>query len=152
MWAKCGFQPQVKSAPTQEKVAFSGFVNPMTGELIINECDKFNYKTIMESVEFFLKNIRKVKKKKVLIVLDNASWHKKAVRLIRDDSSFSDIEFLFLPPYSPELNPIERVWRITRRERTHNYFFEKIDVLRTTLTMYFKEFIKPNEKIKTLCS
>jgi PleD family two-component response regulator len=92
MWAKCGFQPQVKSAPTQEKVAFSGFVNPMTGELIINECDKFNYKTIMESVEFFLKNIRKVKKKKVLIVLDNASWHKKAVRLIRDDSSFSDIE------------------------------------------------------------
>jgi hypothetical protein len=35
MWAKCGCQPQVKSAPTQEKVAFSGFINPLTGELMI---------------------------------------------------------------------------------------------------------------------
>lgn len=147
MWAKCGSQPQIKSAPTQEKAAFSGFINPATGQLIINECEKFNYGTIMESVKMF----RAVQpSKKILIIMDNASWHKKAVRLLQEEGS--DIEFLFLPPYSPELNPIERVWRITRRERTHNRFFEKLSILKSTLLTYFEQFNIPNEKLHTLCS
>ena len=37
--------------------------------------------------------------------------------------------FLCLPPYSPDLNPIEQVWRITRRERTHNRFFRALSEL-----------------------
>ena len=150
MWAKCGCQPQVKSAPTQEKVAFSGFINPLTGELIINECDKFNYEVIMESVSTFTEKLPE--DRKILIILDNAPWHKKAVRLMREDNKFTAVEFLFLPPYSPELNPIERVWRITRRERTHNRFFEKLQILKTILTQYFERFKVPNEKLITLCS
>lgn len=150
MWAKRGCQPQVKSAPTQEKVAFSGFINPVTGELITNECDTFNYETIMESVKSFAEYVSD--DKKILIVLDNASWHKKAVRLMRENDDYPRIEFIFLPPYSPELNPIERVWRITRRERTHNRFFEKLTVLKTALTNYFDKFKVPNEKLRTLCS
>ena len=150
MWAKRGCQPQVKSAPTQEKVAFSGFINPVTGELITNECDTFNYETIMESVKSFAEYVSD--DKKILIVLDNASWHKKAVRLMRENDDYPRIEFIFLPPYSPELNPIERVWRITRRERTHNRFFEKLTVLKTVLTSYFDKFKAPNEKLRTLCS
>lgn len=150
MWAKCGCQPQVKSAPTQEKVAFSGFVNPNTGQLLVNECDKFNYETIMESVKAF--TATQPKGKKILVILDNASWHKKAVRLMRGETLFKNLEFLFLPPYSPELNPIERVWRITRRERTHNRFFEKLQILKSVLTTYFETLRTPNEKLKSLCS
>lgn len=150
MWAKSGCQPQVKSAPTQEKVAFSGFINPLTGELFTNECDKFNYETVMESVRAFIEKHPGDRKK--LIILDNASWHKKAVRLMREDDNFNGIEFLFLPPYSPELNPIERVWRITRRERTHNRFFEKLQLLKTVLIKYFEKFEAPNEKLSALCS
>lgn len=150
MWAKCGKQPLVKSAPTQEKVAFSGFVNPETGVLITNECERFNYETIMESVRLFSKQIKS--DKKILIILDNASWHKKAVRLMREEDSHNNLEFLFLPPYSPELNPIERVWRITRREKTHNRFFESISILRNSLTSYFLRFNSANDKLRTLCS
>lgn len=150
MWAKKGCQPQVWSAPTQEKVAFSGFVNPQSGVLIANECDKFNFETTMDSIKMFVASLSVCQK--ILIVLDNASWHKKAVRLMRENGDFVGIKFLFLPPYSPELNPIERVWRITRRERTHNCFFEKLQELHTALTSYFKKFIKPNEKLRTLCS
>jgi transposase len=150
MWSKRGCQPQVLSAPTQEKVAFSGFVNPQSGVLITNECNKFNFETMMDSVKNFVASLPE--NKKVLIVLDNASWHKKAVRLMRGNSDFMGIKFLFLPPYSPELNPIERVWRITRRERTHNRFFEKVQVLHSVLTSYFNKFVSPNEKLKTLCS
>lgn len=150
MWAKRGCQPRVKSAPTQEKVAFSGFVNPATGKLITNQCDKFNYETVIESVKSFAEYVSN--DKKILIVLDNASWHKKAVRLMKENNNFPMIEFIFLPPYSPELNPIERVWRITRRERTHNRYFEKFSILKTVLTNYFQKFTGANEKLRTLCS
>lgn len=150
MWAKCGCQPQVKSAPTQEKIAFIGYVNPASGQLLTYECSKFNYETIMESVHSFAEQVPD--DKKILIVLDNASWHKKAVRLLQESNDYPRIEFLFLPPYSPELNPIERVWRIVRRERTHNRYFDKLSFLITTLKTYFENFTKPNEKLKILCS
>lgn len=150
MWSKKGKQPQVKSAPTKEKIAFSGFINPKKGTLITNECDRFNFETIMQSVRSFLKHLKG--KKKLLVVLDNASWHKKAVRLMSGDPDFARVKFLFLPPYSPELNPIERVWRITRRERTHNRFFAKLNDLKLVLTTYFDKFRGPNAKLKSLCS
>lgn len=150
MWAKRGSQPQVKSAPTREKVAFSGFINPVTGVLITSQCLKFNYETMMNSVKSFVTTLSE--EKKVLVILDNAPWHKKAVRLMCSDEEYKKVSFLFLPPYSPELNPIERVWRITRRERTHNRFFEKVQVLQTTLTSYFDMFTIPNKKLQTLCS
>ncbi|MHB1393209.1 MAG: IS630 family transposase [Clostridia bacterium] len=149
MWSKRGEQPFVRSAPTQEKIAFSGFVNPTTGILYTNECEKFNFETTMQSVRLFLKEHNSDMKQ--LIILDNASWHKKAVRLMREDKSFCNVEFLFLPPYSPELNPIERVWRITRKEKTHNRFFEKLEVLHSTLILYFERFNTPNSKLQTLC-
>lgn len=71
MWSKRGYQPHVKSAPTQEKRAFSGFVNPKMGVLFTNECAKFNYESIMESVKCFLGSLSG--DKRILIVLDNAS-------------------------------------------------------------------------------
>ena len=60
-----------KICPTQEKVAFSGFVNLGTGTLITNECDRFNFETIMQSVKSFLESL--TSDTKILVVLDNAS-------------------------------------------------------------------------------
>jgi transposase len=57
----------------------------------------------------------------MVVVLDNARWHharalrpwlSKHRRVLRLD---------FLPPYSPDLNPVERVWKLTRRLCTHNH-------------------------------
>ncbi|MGD0966373.1 MAG: transposase, partial [Candidatus Acidiferrales bacterium] len=44
-----------------------------------------------------------------------------------------------LPPYSPELNPTERLWQHTRRNGTHNRFFSGVDHLLPTLTRVFDE-------------
>ena len=61
--------------------------------------------------------------------MDSAPWHKKTMRLVETEKrpEYSDIResvtFIKLPPYSLDLNPIEQVWRITRKENTHNVFF-----------------------------
>ena len=89
--------------------------------------------------------------------MDNASRHKKAARLVSEDPQgeyrdiSSAITFLALPPYSPDLNPIEQVWRITRRENTHNVFFPSKNILEQTLDNAFLLWEKPNSQLKSLC-
>ena len=90
--------------------------------------------------------------------MDNASWHKKAKRLIKENENneYSDINdkvvFVYLPPYSPDLNPIEQVWKITRRENTHNVFFDSIDSLKSVVDNAFAQWHTPNDQLRTLCS
>ena len=87
--------------------------------------------------------------------MDNAPWHKKTLRLIDTEKQpeYADIaasvQFLRLPPYSPDLNPIEQVWRITRKENTHNTFFASINNLTETVDNAFEVWAVPNEQLKS---
>ena len=140
-WYKKGSKPKVKSFPGKSKISYSGFVIPDTGVLFTKSPDKFDYLTSIESVRAFLEDCPAPVGKKYAIVMDNAPWHKKMYRL-----------FILLPPYSPDLNPIEQVWRITRRENTHNVFFDSIDSLKSVVDNPFAQWHTPNDQLHTLCS
>ncbi len=118
----------------------------------------FNSDNVIESIREFIDKAHIGEGEIVYLVLDNAPWHKKAIRLIEDENNpeYADIRkkirFLRLPPYSPDLNPIEQVWRITRREVTHNRYFKSLEKLENKLNSYFNNFAVPNEKFRTLCS
>lgn len=126
--------------------------------LHVVESSWFTYETVIESLRDFIESGIVPDDKKIVMVLDNAPWHKKAVRLINDESleEYADIRermtLISLPPYSPDLNPIEQVWRKTRREVTHNRYFKNIGLLRAKLFAYFESFKEPNEELKSLCS
>ncbi len=155
-WVVKGSRPTVKSAPGRKSVAYSGFVIPSTGELILNKPEWFNFETVINSFREFIKDYPS--EKRMHMILDNAPWHKKAVRLVQTETlpEYQDIRdrltFLFLPPYSPDLNPIEQCWRITRREMTHNTYYQNIDSLTDALDGYFSQYRDPNEKFASLCS
>lgn len=158
-WARQGSKPRVKSKPGREKVSYSGFVIPENGQLIITTPPHFNFETVIESIRKFIAKAPEVPEGyKYLIVMDNASWHKKAARLIWEEENpeYADIrkvaDCMFLPPYSPDLNPIEQVWRKTRREATHNTYFPNKEALSEKLNEYFTQFAKPNEELQSLCS
>jgi transposase len=51
----------------------------------------------------------------------------------------------FLPPYSPELNPIERVWKLTRRLCLHNRYFGFLESVMNAVEDQFAEWTKPND-------
>ena len=61
------------------------------------------------------------------------------------------VTFIKLPPYSPDLNPIEQVWRITRRENIHNIFFDTVSSLEQTVDSAFASWAEPNDQLKKLC-
>ena len=157
-WALKGSEPKVMSKPGKNNVSYSGFVIPETGELIMTEPNWFNYETVIQSMRDFIGSRPLEDGKKYCIILDNAPWHKKAIRLIwtEETPEYSDIrntlDYMCLPPYSPDLNPIEQVWRIARREKTHNRYFSSKSILKDTMDEYFNGFSEPNEQLKKLCS
>ena len=145
------------SKPGKNSIAYSGFIIPETGELFVMKPGWFNYETVIQSFKDFIKSRPLEEGKKYCIILDNAPWHKKAIRLIWHEKlkEYSDIRnamtYLSLPSYSPDLNPIEQVWRITRREKTHNRYFGSLQKITGVLDEYFEDFSKPNDKLRNLC-
>jgi len=59
---------------------------------------------------------------------------------------------LFLPPYSPQLNPIERVWKLLRKLWLHNRHFPTLDELIEIVDAQFAVWGRPNSTLRRLCS
>ena len=70
--------------------------------------------------------------KPVLITIDNAPWH-QARGLVEVLTAHPHLHLYRLPSYSPQLNYIERFWRVLRRRATHKRLFVSMRELRTAL-------------------
>lgn len=131
---------------------------PSTGRLSVFKPNWFNYGTTIECIREFIRTNPIEKGLKYALIMDNAPWHKKVFRLVEDERKpeYGDIRekvvFVKLPPYSPDFNPIEQVWRVTRRENTHNVFFERKEALEKTVDSAFSRWAKPNTQLRNLCS
>ena len=88
----------------------------------------------------------------MILVVDNARFHHTAVLQPWLDDHRSRLQLDFLPPYSPDLNPIERVWKLTRRLCTHNRYFPKLEDLTATVFERFRLWRKPNLTLHQLCA
>lgn len=74
-------------------------------------------------LERFLRNVQRHLRRSLTIVLDRWSVHRKAAGLLEGDRRF---EFEWLPPYAPDLNPVEHVWNRTKYTDLANYVPEDV--------------------------
>ena len=86
MWALKGSKPKIKSYPGRQKISYSGFVIPSTGQLFTYKPEKFTFETTIDALRAFLKNCPPPENHQYYMVMDNASWHKKAKRLIKENA------------------------------------------------------------------
>lgn len=142
--------PVVLHAPTRKSIACFGAVNMHTGKLVTAFEPKFN----ADSFERFLKRLlkRRPRNKRLVVVLDNAKYHHaRALRSFLHRHR-RKLTLLFLPPYSPELNPIERVWKLTRRLATHNRHFSTLSDVVDAVQERFDIWARPNGQLARLCA
>lgn len=91
------------------------------------------------------------KNKKYVIILDNAGWHKTQIVRKRFEQHKDWISVEFIPPYSPELNPIETNWKVTRNAVTKSRYFKTIEELQEALEDFWSEHIFTQKFISYLC-
>jgi transposase-like protein len=141
--------PVVLLAPTRKSVSLFGAVNVNDGRLVTRFEKQFDAMTFKA---FLIQLLRHRKKgKRIVVMLDNARYHHAKILhdFLRKNRKVLRLEFL--PAYSPELNPIERVWKLTRRICTHNVYFEKLEQVTYSVTKQHDAWKKPNEALRRLC-
>jgi hypothetical protein len=86
---------------------------------------------------------------RVVLLIDNAPWHAgEPIRHALADNQH--LELKRLPSYSPQLNPIERLWKVLRRRATHNRLFDTLADLRRSIRSSLSYFQTMRERVRTL--
>lgn len=88
--------------------------------------------------------------KKYVLIMDNAGWHKTQV-VQKFIAKHKNIFVEFIPPYSPELNPIETNWKVTRNNVTKSQYFKTIDDLRQGLEVFWSGHVFTQNFMHYLC-
>ena len=118
-WAPPGCRPVIKAAVEREYRYIYGAVSPLDGDLDWMAAADMN----TSNMNAFLRQIsEKYPRDYILMVADGASSHKGDKLRIPDNMAI-----LKLPPYSPELNPVESVWDEVREKSCANTFFHTLD-------------------------
>ena len=137
-WFKRGQRTEVKV-----KLGFKNFylysaVNIESGEditLLMPNVDT-------ECMNVWLEQFNKcIGGKEVMLVMDGAGWHKSKGLKVP-----SNIKVIFLPPYSPELNPVERLWKFIKDNTIKNRIFDDVE----SLADHISNFIRTLDNATTL--
>lgn len=142
--------PVILHAPTRKKVGVFGAVRVDDGRLVVHREPVFDAASFHSFLKQLLRHRRR--QRKMMVILDNARWHhaKQLRPWLQEHRHLIGLDFL--PAYSPELNPIERVWKLTRRLCTHNRYFPILDQLIEVVFDQFIRWEKPNPTLKRLCA
>jgi transposase len=142
--------PVLLHAPTRKSVACFGAVSVLTGKLCTLMRPQFNAVTFGEFLHLLLS--KRSRSRRMVAILDNAKYHHARVLQPWLQKNHKVLTLLFLPPYSPDLNPIERVWKLTRRLATHNRFFASLDSTVDAVNERFDLWKTANKQLKKLCA
>jgi transposase len=143
-WTPTGIRPEVASQLIREYIYLYGAVSPKDGMcvyLIMPRSDT-------ESFQAFLNVLaRKFARQDILLVLDGAPNHRCSGLVLP-----ANISLLFLPPYSPELNPKENLWDEIREKIFKNYALKSIDAVRAKLEQAILYIERNPKTVKSITS
>ena len=136
----------IKSNSGRKRLNLNGALNWNDKTAIVLDEKTIN----TEATIHLLEQIReKQRQGKVYVILDNASHHhaKLVRRWLLHHPRF---KLLYLPPYSPNLNLIERLWRVFHQKITYNKYFENFEEFKTTTLDFFKNLKQYDTQLATL--
>lgn len=117
-WCEKGIRPSVPCHHIREYYYAYGAVEPLTGEsyfLVLPRCNSVCMNAFLRGLsEEYPNDI-------ILLCCDGAAWHKSGALELPEN-----IELFFIPPYTPEMNPIEQIWKEIRKRGFRNEVFTSL--------------------------
>lgn len=141
-WDKKGNKTRITKNGDHLRMNVMGMICPRTGEFFAIETshsDTDTFQVFLKEADHTIKFTRE----KNVLVLDNASWHKKKTM------NFYGWAPKFLPPYSPDFNPIERIWNTMKARWFNNHVCKNAQQLMDRLDLAILDVIdnpKRNQK------
>jgi len=118
-WCKKGIRPSVPCHHIREYRYVFGAADPVSGDdffYIMPYCDTICMNLFLQKLSEEFPN------DKIILACDCAAWHKAKKLLIPQN-----IRLFFLPPATPEMNPIEQIWKEIRKRGFKNEIFQSLE-------------------------
>lgn len=132
-WIKKGVRKEIPANTGRSRLDLSGAIDIVTHNILIQEDQSLN----AESTIRLIKKIEEAypSKHKVHVFCDNAPYYRN--KTVKDYLKTSKVIFHFLPPYSPNLNPIERMWKWMKERVIYNTYYEYFADFREAILGFF---------------
>lgn len=150
VWTKKGKQREQASVSGRDRVNINGALNALD----VTEIETIESKSVnaQSTIELYQKLLEKhPKTPRIYVISDNAKYYKNK-ELQEWLSTNTRIKQVFLPPYSPNLNLIERVWKFMRKKVINTSFFRTKEAFKSALMNFFQNFRKYKDELVTLLS
>ena len=134
-WLPKGEETELKTNTGRQRVTLNGALNAETHEILVREDLTLNAENTMDC--FRTIGALHSTAKRVFIIVDNAGYFKG--KRIQEFLKTSRIKLVYLPPYSPNLNLIERVWKFFKKKVLANRYFESFLDFRHACLAFFSK-------------
>lgn len=142
VWAPKDVEVGIRTGSGRGRVNIYGGYCPDTGKTVCKTYDTIN----AVSVRNFLRYLRQQYPKHIplIVIADNARYN--YARIVREYASEHNITFLMLPPYSPDYNPIERLWGLLKEDLALTYY-ESIEDFKRAVVAIMRGFHRRKEEV-----
>jgi len=148
-WFERGKQRFIKTYGKHQGVKLVGFLNYETGEIYCEEHESYDAEVFLG----FLHNVlSRYPDGKTVLVLDNARIHHAKLLKPFLEENKHHLTLMFLPPYSPQLNLIEGLWKWLKEKVVYNVFYKTVPEIRKNVFAFLENInSEPQMVIDRLC-
>ena len=145
-WIRKGTDMVLQSNTGRERLNLNGAYNIEDHTAVVQESDSINAQSTVSLLQKMMKN---QPLGLLYVILDNARYYRSEIvrEFVKKNKR---INLVFLPPYSPNLNIIERLWKFFKKKITYNKYYEKFAVFREFCLRFFKNLDKYRVELETL--
>ncbi|WP_261873061.1 IS630 family transposase [Vibrio rarus] len=144
IWAEKGTRPRAVQQQQFEYAYLFGAVCINTGEAEAIVSPLSNMEVMTKHLELI--STATPTGKHSVVIMDQASWHQTYLA-----NHFKNITIIHIPPYSPELNPIEQVWQWLRQYKLANRCFENYNDIVNSVCSAWNSFCEDKRRVQSLC-
>ncbi len=147
VWSKIGEKKYIPSNSGRQRINLNGLYNPHNQDVIIREDHTINAQSTIALLKMAL--VQYPDKERIYCISDNARYYR--CKLVQEflASEGARITLLFLPPYSPNLNLIERLWKYLRKKTINTHYYEKFEDFKKAIFEQIQRLVNEREELKS---
>ena len=145
-WIRKGKEYEVKTNSGRQRVNINGAIEIKTLNVVSRSCKKVNGSSMCDLLRAI--RLRHPRARKISLILDNAPYNKSS--LVKDLSQELRIRLMYLPAYSPNLNPIERLWKFMKKKVMANRYYPDVETFQRELMLFLRGIRKHKPELSTL--
>ncbi len=148
-WARRGQQPKVKTSGKRKGYKVFGLIDYFTGHFFYQGQDgRLNSAAYIA----FLTRVLAQTTQPIILIQDGAKYHTSAETKAFFAQQTARLQVVQLPTYSPDYNPIEKLWKKITQQETHLHYFPTFEALTAKVEQALLKFTNAPEEILALCS